>query len=122
MAIPASLYRTLGISEEVIKSSSRVQEVQIARMALYYHLRKKGYTLQQIGREFNRSHSAVLSALLNVDRALEIRDSRVTSVINMIAGYRLRITDTEAWLRKADKHIAELKKKIEELANELKFK
>jgi hypothetical protein len=121
MLIPASLYCTLGVSEEALKSSSRVQDLQIARMALYYRMRMQGYTLQEIGWEFNRSHSAVLSALRNVDKAIAIRDSRVTSVFDLIANYQLRITDNDAWLRKMELRIAELKMEIEKFADELKF-
>lgn len=56
-----------GVSLERIRSENREREVVVAREVAASLLRKQGYTLAEIGRMINRSHSNVMHLVEEVE-------------------------------------------------------
>lgn len=75
---------TTGVQFSALKSPTRVRNISIARQFAMYKLHQKfysrGYTLQQIGKMFNRDHSTVLHSVKTVQWALQVGDELMTSI------------------------------------------
>lgn len=59
----ARLNELTGVSETEIVSNFREREVVVARFALMLFLRKRGWSMPQIGKFMNRDHTTVMSGL-----------------------------------------------------------
>ena len=89
--ISAECRRVIGLVEDAtgvqfsaLKSPTRVRNIAIARQFAMYKLHQKfysrGYTLQQIGKMFNRDHSTVLYSIKTMKWALQVQDKLVKSI------------------------------------------
>lgn len=76
-AIISQVCRGFGVTREQLSSNSRKQEFVFARNTIFYLARKHtDYSLESIGRKFNRRHSTVLKGITSLEREMG-RDSPV---------------------------------------------
>lgn len=66
---------------EVINSTSKCSEICTARMAIAYHLRMEGLSLNQIGRKINRDHSTVHYLVEKCRDLISVRDNRTIEAV-----------------------------------------
>ena len=72
-----------GFTFEEITSESRTREVCAVRQLIYMRLRGMKYSSTRIGKEFNRSHSTVLTSITKGERLLAVNDPLLTEYIKM---------------------------------------
>jgi len=60
----------INIPYDVVTGKCRLYEIKIIRFIMMFALRSKGYTLDNIGRAFNREHTTVVNAMKKVNDVL----------------------------------------------------
>lgn len=66
---------------EILNSRSRTQEVSTARMAIAYHLRMEGLSLNQVGAKIKRDHSTVHYLVEKCRDLISVRDRRTIEAV-----------------------------------------
>lgn len=63
-----------GFDYETLKQSSREQHYAFARNIIFDHLRQIGFSFNEIGLIFNRSHATVMHGIEKKNTFLELKD------------------------------------------------
>lgn len=71
-----------GFDYETLKQSSREQHYAFARFIVFNHLRELGFSFNEIGLIFNRSHSTVLMGINKMNDFKAINDAVFMSIYN----------------------------------------
>jgi len=88
-AVLNAVMQVTNIPLEKLKDSTRNRSVVYARHSVHYHLKKRtSYTLQEIGKTFDKDHTTVIHSikvyknLLQYDKDFREFDEKLTGVIN----------------------------------------
>lgn len=66
---------------EIINSNSHNSEVCTARMAIAYHLRMEGLSLNQVGQKIKRDHSTVHYLVERCKDLISVRDKKAIEAV-----------------------------------------
>ena len=73
----------LGVTEEELKSKSRIHKYVFARQVIWFHLRGK-FTTTKLASIFDRKHSTVIEAVSKIKGYVDINDKRTMQALRML--------------------------------------